>query len=195
MQKERAAKKGALVKFGQKKKKTESSTKKQPKRAGKVRTESRIRFGIGGKIMSVSLIPVLFIVLLGVFSYQKASNAIIENYEVSTFNTITKISEYYDLYFKNAEQISLDLYVDNNITKYYSAYFQNDPTEEVTTLNEIKQEILIKQRSDASITGIHIFSNYGNSYSTFNSIENNQFQNLMESEEGKIISSAGGQTV
>ncbi|MDD2968038.1 MAG: methyl-accepting chemotaxis protein [Lachnospiraceae bacterium] len=195
MQKERAAKKGALVKFGQKKKKTESSAKKQPKRAGKVRTESRIRFGIGGKIMSVSLIPVLFIVLLGVFSYQKASNAIIENYEVSTFNTITKISEYYDLYFKNAEQISLDLYVDNNITKYYSAYFQNDPTEEVTTLNEIKQEILIKQRSDASITGIHILSNYGNSYSTFNSIENNQFQNLMESEEGKIISSAGGQAV
>ena len=195
MQKKRAAKNGALVKFGQKALKRKMSTKKESKRTGMIQTEKRIRFGIGGKIMFVSLIPVLFIVLLGVFSYQKASNAIVENYEVSTFNTITKISEYYDLYFKNAEQISLDLYVDNNITKYYSAYYQNDPTEEVTTLNEIKQEILIKQRSDASITGIHILSNYGNSYSTFNSIENNQFQTLVESNEGKLIASAGGQAV
>ena len=195
MQKKRAAKNGALVKFGQKVLKRKMSTKKESKRTGMIQTEKRIRFGIGGKIMFVSLIPVLFIVLLGVFSYQKASNAIVENYEVSTFNTITKISEYYDLYFKNAEQISLDLYVDNNITKYYSAYYQNDPTEEVTTLNEIKQEILIKQRSDASITGIHILSNYGNSYSTFNSIENNQFQTLVESNEGKLIASAGGQAV
>ena len=195
MQKKRAAKNGALVKFGQKALKRKMSTKKESKRTGMIQTEKRIRFGIGGKIMFVSLIPVLFIVLLGVFSYQKASNAIVENYEVSTFNTITKISEYYDLYFKNAEQISLDLYVDNNITKYYSAYYQNDPTEEVTTLNEIKQEILIKQRSDASITGIHILSNYGNSYSTFNSIENNQFQTLLESNEGKLIASAGGQAV
>lgn len=195
MQKKRAAKNGALVKFGQKVLKRKMSTKKESKRTGMIQTEKRIRFGIGGKIMFVSLIPVLFIVLLGVFSYQKASNAIVENYEVSTFNTITKISEYYDLYFKNAEQISLDLYVDNNITKYYSAYYQNDPTEEVTTLNEIKQEILIKQRSDASITGIHILSNYGNSYSTFNSIENNQFQTLLESNEGKLIASAGGQAV
>ena len=133
MQKKRAAKNGALVKFGQKVLKRKMSTKKESKRTGMIQTEKRIRFGIGGKIMFVSLIPVLFIVLLGVFSYQKASNAIVENYEVSTFNTITKISEYYDLYFKNAEQISLDLYVDNNITKYYSAYYQNDPTEEVTT--------------------------------------------------------------
>ena len=195
MQKKRAAKNGALVKFGQKALKRKMSTKKESKRTGMIQTEKRIRFGIGGKIMFVSLIPVLFIVLLGVFSYQKASNAIVENYEVSTFNTITKISEYYDLYFKNAEQISLDLYVDNNITKYYSAYYQNDPTEEVTTLNEIKLEILIKQRSDASITGIHILSNYGNSYSTFNSIENNQFQTLVESNEGKLIASAGGQAV
>ena len=195
MQKKRAAKNGALVKFGQKALKRKMSTKKESKRTGMIQTEKRIRFGIGGKIMFVSLIPVLFIVLLGVFSYQKASNAIVGNYEVSTFNTITKVSEYYDLYFKNAEQISLDLYVDNNITKYYSAYYQNDPTEEVTTLNEIKQEILIKQRSDASITGIHILSNYGNSYSTFNSIENNQFQTLVESNEGKLIASAGGQAV
>ena len=202
MKKERAANKGALLKVWQKKVRTKKlqteklGTKKlREKKTGNEKHEKKSLFGIGSKILIVSLIPVLFIVLLGIFSYQKASQAIIGNYETASFNTITKISEYYDLYFKNAEQISLDLYVDNNITKYYSGYYQNNLTEEVTTLNNLKQEILIKQRSDASITGIHIISNYGSSYSTFDSLENGKFKELLETEEGSQISKAGGQAV
>lgn len=161
-------------------------------RAKKGRKTGKVRFGIGAKLVAVCLVPVCFIVLLGVVSYQKASTAIINSYETSTVNTITKASEYYTLFFQTAEQTSLTIYNNDTLIKYYSGYYKVIPTDEASAYNTIKKDISLKQRSDSSISAIHIVSGYGSSYSTKGVLGNGKFEEVAATEEGQKITSGAG---
>jgi len=161
-------------------------------RIGRKHKKEKVRFGIGARLVSVCLVPVMFIVLLGIISYQKASTAIINSYETSSVNTITKASEYYTLYFQTAEQTSLTIYNNDTLTKYYSGYYKVIPTDEAAAYNSIKKDVALKQRSDSSISAIHIVSRYGSSYSTGAVLGNEKFDEVAATEEGqKIIEGAG----
>lgn len=166
--------------------------KKEKKDTKKIQ---KVRFGIGAKLIAVCLVPVLFIVILGVISYQKASTAIISSYETSSVNTITKASEYYTLYFQTAEQTSLTIYNNDTLTKYYSGYYKVIPTDEAAAYNTIKKDVALKQRSDSSISGIHIVSGYGSSYSTGGILGNGKFDEIASTEEGKAIIAGAGTPV
>ncbi|MDD2973351.1 MAG: methyl-accepting chemotaxis protein [Lachnospiraceae bacterium] len=177
---------------------SEGESQKSVRGAKENRKEGRkkkIRFGIGAKLIAVCLVPVLFIVLLGVISYQKASTAIISSYETSSANTITKASEYYSLYFQTAEQTSLTIYNNDTLSKYYSGYYKVLPVEEAGAYNTIKKDVSLKQRSDSSISGIHIISGYGSSYSTGGVLNNDQFEAATATEDGQAIIAGAGTPV
>lgn len=179
-----------------KKKPNEGKVSKRSKREKVTKNKGKkLRFGIGAKLILVCLVPVLFIVLLGIFSYQKASSAIINSYETSSFNTITKASEYYSLYFQTAEQTSLTVYNHDTLVKYYSGYYKLIPSDEAAAYNTIKKDVALKQRSDSSISGIHIISDYGSSYSTGGVIGNGKFADLVDTNEGKEIIAEDGTPV
>lgn len=159
---------------------------------GNININKKVKFGIGLKLMFVCMVPVLFIILLGIFSYKKASNAIINSYEISSFNTITKASEYYTLYFQTAEQASLTIYNDDTLIKYYSGYYKLIPVEESAAYSTIKKNVALKQRSDSSISAVHIISDYGSSYSTAGALGNGKFVDVAATEDGaKILAGTG----
>lgn len=155
----------------------------------------RYRRGLREKILFVGLIPVLFIILLGIFSYREASKAIIKNYEEAMYNTIIKTSEYYNLYLEKADQTLLDIYGDDEISKYYYGYYKNRPSEEKAAYAGIRTYIATRQRQDSSLAAIHLISDYGKSYSTKASISDGQFANLKDCEEGRRISAGAGNQV
>lgn len=180
------------------KKESKKINKKEVKtdnQKGKTSGTKKVRFGIGAKLVLVCFVPVMFIVLLGVVSYQKASTAIVSSYETSSFNTITKASEYYTLYFQNAEQTSLTIYNDDVLAKYYSGYFKLIPVEEASSYSTIKKNVALKQRSDASISAVHIISDYGSSYSTMGKLTNGKFKDMAATEDGKKILEGSGKAV
>ncbi len=56
--------------------------------------KAKVKFGILFKLILGFLIPVAFIVLLGIISYKKASEGLVTNYEQSTDNTIAMATSY-----------------------------------------------------------------------------------------------------
>ncbi len=84
------------------------------------------RLGIRTKLISAFLVPVIFIVILGVRSYSIASDIIIENYETSTDNTINLIANYYDLVLSTIETTAYDIVADDTLVKYFDGKFENN---------------------------------------------------------------------
>lgn len=163
----------------------------------KKKEKSKRGFGIGlrEKILFAGLVPVLFIILLGVSSYKEASKAIIKNYEEAMYNTIVKISEYYSLYLDNGDQTLLDLYGNDDIVNYCSGYYANKPSEEKAVYAKIKTYLSAKQRQNSSLAAIHLISDYGSSYSTESTIPDGIFPEMRESEEGQQICDGKGNQV
>ncbi|MDD6201434.1 MAG: methyl-accepting chemotaxis protein [Lachnospiraceae bacterium] len=155
---------------------------KAPKTPKPSKKGKRIGLGIRSKLILTSLVPVVFIVLLGCFSYQKAADAIVGNYKVSTHNTITKAGEYYTLLFNNLDSTNYAFYNQEDMINYYSGGLKKEPTIEVTTyknlLNQIKKEAI----SNNMISSINVVANYGTSISTKGNVGADYFEKLSSSE-------------
>lgn len=156
---------------------------------------ARRHLGIGAKLLAISMVPVAFIVLLGILSYQKASKAIVSSYETATYNTIKKTGEYYGLMLKTVEQTSLSIYNDENVIKYFSGSYKTKPTDEAKVYVDIKNSIVSQARSNEFLSGITIISEYGNSIASSGNVTNQQLSAFLESEEGVLIKNGNGKPV
>ncbi|MDF2905880.1 MAG: hypothetical protein K0R34_1201 [Herbinix sp.] len=117
--------------------------------------------GITFKLICVFILPVLFLILLGVISYQLASKGLIKNFETSGMVSLEMMSEYYELGLDNIANKAITLTSDETITKYYSGYYAGDPTEEASRKREAEKKILAIDAADEFICDIYMFSDYG----------------------------------
>jgi methyl-accepting chemotaxis protein len=85
---------------------------------------------IKSQLISAFLIPVAFIIILGVVSNQKASKGMIENYESNSRVSLDMMGEYYELGLSNIASKATQLATDEVVSRYYSKYYAKDPTEE-----------------------------------------------------------------
>lgn len=121
------------------------------KRAGKV-----IIFGIRNKIIICFLVPILFMILLGVISYQKAADGMSGSFRESTQQTINMATEYIDVSNSFIEAEGLKYVVDSDLGKYYLGLYDNDPTRKRTLLDQVKTRILASQVGNDYISNIYI---------------------------------------
>lgn len=121
------------------------------KRAGKV-----IIFGIRNKIIICFLVPILFMILLGVISYRKAADGMSGSFRESTQQTINMATEYIDVSNSFIEAEGLKYVVDSDLGKYYLGLYDNDPTRKRTLLDQVKTRILASQVGNDYISNIYI---------------------------------------
>ena len=152
------------------------------KKADKKTRSQRTVLGIRSKLILTSLVPVLFIVLLGSFSYRKAADAIASNYKVSTHNTITKAGEYYTLLFENLDNTNYTFYNQNDLINYYAGALKKDATKEVTAYKNIKNQVDKEIISNNRVASISIVGTYGTSISSLGKIGDEYFFQLGSSE-------------
>ncbi len=143
--------------------------------------KSLLVLGIREKLILTSLIPIMFIILLGTFSYKKSADAIVENYKVSTQNAITKTGEYFELLFQNMDDTNYAFYNQDDLVDYYSGNFKNDATKEVTTykymVNRFKQEVI----GNEMLSSINVVGTRGNSIATDGEIGSDVFETIAQS--------------
>lgn len=151
--------------------------------------------GIRSKLILTSLVPVLFIVLLGSFSYRKAADAIVSNYKISTHNTITKAGEYYTLLFENLDNTNCTFYNQSDLVEYYSGSLKKDATKEVTAYKSLKNRVDKEKISNGRIAAISIAGNYGTSISTAGKIGTEYFSQLGDSEVMEYINASPTKSV
>ncbi len=141
-----------------------------------------LALGIREKLILVSLVPIVFIVLLGSISYFKSADAIGENYEISMNNAIIKTGEYFTLLFGNLDDVNYSFYNQDDLIGYYSGTYKNDPTAEVTAykglMNRVKKEAI----GNDTVSSINIIGSSGNSISTAGNIGADVFGKMQESD-------------
>ena len=144
--------------------------------------KSKVVLGIREKLILVSLVPIIFIVLLGSISYSKSADAIGDNYEISMNNAIIKTGEYFTLLFGNIDDVNYSFYNQDDLIGYYSGTYKNDPTAEVTAykglMNRVKKEAI----GNDTVSSINIIGSSGNSISTAGNIGGDVFEKMQDSD-------------
>lgn len=128
---------------------------------------------IGFKLFIGFLLPILCIIFLGFVSYQKASEAIINNYEQSIENTLIKTGDYLNLGLQSV--VSSASQLSDNELLY--------DIEEYSNYGRIYQEMIVRVTSNEFISAIHVFHNSGAGVSTLGNINNDFYQGFLNSHE------------
>ncbi len=157
----------------------------------KILVEENSRFGgIRVKLIGAFLIPVALIVLLGILSYSRASDAIISNYESATRNTVEKTAEYYTLMMQGIDTKSQKLAGDNIVRSYYNGDYKASSGKEADSYGTINRNVLSEKTSDSNINLISVLAPYGKCLTTNGVIGQDTYGKFVETEEGKQIVNA-----
>lgn len=120
-------------------------------------------FSIRNKIVICFLVPILFMIVLGMMSYQKAASGMRVTFEESTQQTINMGTEYIDVSNSFIEAEALKYVVDSDLGKYFLGVYDNDPVKRRSLIDGVKTEILASQVGNSFISNIYIITESANS--------------------------------
>lgn len=133
--------------------------------------KSRIDFQALGEIVKTQkirtvivgsfLVPVIFIVVLGVASYQKASDTIISNYEESAVSTISAESLYFSLLCESVSSKTTEMVQDATMTSYYELYFDGSDAETMEMIKTNKENLRHMAKSASYLNDYFIVTDRG----------------------------------
>ncbi len=120
-------------------------------------TEKRILiFGIRNKIIVCFLVPILFMILLGAVSYQKAALGMNEAFRESTQQTIGMASEYIDLSNSYIEAEALKYVIDSDLARYFMKLYDGDLSKIRSLTDSTRTRILASQIGNDFVSNIHL---------------------------------------
>ena len=130
------------------------------KSATKVKFVSTLRF----KMITSFLVPVIFIIILGVVSFSKASQGIQSNYEKATVDTINMAGEFLRFGFESVKATAIQYANDDMIGRYFLDI--DDDFEANTNRRAISSSLIAKQVTDEFIEDIYLLSDKVDSITT-----------------------------
>lgn len=127
-----------------------------------IKGSNTIRF----KLIASFLVPIAFLIILGIASFKVAANGIIKNYENAALQTINMTGEYLSFGFNSIEAASIQYSNDDNITKYFSNLYADDKSAFNNSYNYIEGMVSGKKVSDDFFGNIYILSDNVKSITT-----------------------------
>lgn len=113
------------------------------------------------------LVPVFFVILVGIVSYKKAEEGMISNYEISALNTIETQIKYIDFGLSLIRGDSVQLKLDQELQSLVGGTYNNDASKAASvyskavstlkvksTLNKFIQNLYIVPKSNVGIMGV-----------------------------------------
>jgi Methyl-accepting chemotaxis protein len=122
---------------------------------------SSLRF----KLIGGFLIPIIFIILLGIVSFQKAAYGIRSNYEKTTSQVLNMTGNYINFGIRSIDGTAIEYINDKSLVKYFLNQYK-DGTEKEAVQNTIKSSIITKSSADEFIENIYFISDIVDSLST-----------------------------
>lgn len=124
-------------------------------------------FGIRNKIIVCFLVPILFMIVIGISAYEKAAEGMSEKFTDSTTQTINMATEYVDMSCSFIESEGTKYAFDKDLSKYYIGLYNDDPINKMKVMENTRMDILASQTSNAFINNIHLITKEGiNLFST-----------------------------
>lgn len=150
---------------------------------------SKIRIQV--KLIGAFLIPVGFIILLGIISFSKASNALISNYKTSTLSNMNNMASYIDLGLEQVAEKSTLLNTNSTLKNYYSSSYSNNVIGEQRKYKELQEFVFANILSANIIKNIYIFGEYGNGILTHGSANASLYKDFIKEKEGEAFVQSG----
>lgn len=118
-------------------------------------------FSIRNKIILCFLVPIIFMVIVGISAYQKAAEGMSEKFTDSTTQTINMAMEYVDMSCSFIEAEGTTYAFDQDLTKYYIGLLDDNPLNKANLMSSTKTDITASKTSNNFINNIHIITKDG----------------------------------
>ncbi len=130
-------------------------------------------FSIRNKIVVCFLVPVIFMIIIGVAAYQKASDGMKEKFEASTMETVKMATQYIDMSCDFIKTEGTKYAFTSDLSKYSLGLLESDPVEKSVLINNLQKELLNSQVLNPFISNIHIVTSDGVRLITTETTSNN----------------------
>lgn len=139
---------------------TEVKAKPSKKKLFSKKSSKKKRFTLNMSIKVQLLvgftIPVIFVILVGIVSYNKAEQGMISNYEISAQNTIDTQMEYLDFGFSLIRSDMVQIKLDQELQSLVGGTYANDASKYSSTWNRNSSNLTSKSTLNQFINNIYI---------------------------------------
>ena len=153
------------------------------KKKNKIPVWRRIRF----KLICSFLIPVVFIIALGVVSYQKATTQIIATYEESVEQTMSMMNQYLSLAFDTVQSNYKGYLSDEELQMYFKGLYDDQKEKLVSIPNTYKTTFNGDVTADALVSNVYMISDKKAPLTTSNTKEEKLMSTFIASTEGQLM--------
>ncbi len=117
-------------------------------------------FSIRNKILVCFLVPLGFMIIIGISAYTKAESGMSQKYQESTLQTVKMATEYVDMICKFIEAEGMKYAFDKDLNKYFKGILTDSiATRDMTS--RIQSDLLSSQTVNPFISYIHIINEEG----------------------------------
>ena len=96
-------------------------------------------FSIRNKIVVCFLVPIVFMIIIGVAAYQKAAGGMTDKFEDSTTETVKMATQYIDMSCNFIKSEGTNYAFDSDLSKYSLGLFEKDPIGKSEVVNGTKE--------------------------------------------------------
>lgn len=138
-----------------------SAEKKQKAPKHKKSGKSSKLLSIRNKIVVCFLVPIVFMVIIGVSAYQKSAEGLSEKFTDSTLQTMRMATENLNMSCDFIRSEGLKYAYDDDLRKYFLGMFEDNPVDKLNFLTSTKSNLLSVQTSNPFISHMHIIPKKG----------------------------------
>lgn len=138
-----------------------SAEKKQKAPKQKKSGKSSKLLSIRNKIVVCFLVPIMFMVIIGVSAYQKSAEGLSEKFTDSTLQTMRMATENLNMSCDFIRSEGLKYAYDDDLRKYFLGMFEDNPVDKLNFLTSTKSNLLSVQTSNPFISHMHIIPKKG----------------------------------
>ena len=138
-----------------------SAEKKQKAPKQKKSGKSSKLLSIRNKIVVCFLVPIVFMVIIGVSAYQKSAEGLSEKFTDSTLQTMRMATENLNMSCDFIRSEGLKYAYDDDLRKYFLGMFEDNPVDKLNFLTSTKSNLLSVQPSNPFISHMHIIPKKG----------------------------------
>ncbi len=143
----------------------------------------RIRF----KLIAAFLIPILFIIILGLVSYQKASGQIVASYETSVDQTMGMMNQYLSLAFDTVQTKYKEYLADDDLKQFYKGLLNSDTVKHSYMPKEYGDTFGKAVTGDALISNIYFLSDTQASITSSQTTAEKLYSAYLETPQGQMV--------
>ena len=138
-----------------------SAEKKQKAPKQKKSGKSSKLLSIRNKIVVCFLVPIVFMMIIGVSAYQKSAEGLSEKFTDSTLQTMRMATENLNMSCDFIRSEGLKYAYDDDLRKYFLGMFEDNPVDKLNFLTSTKSNLLSVQTSNPFISHMHIIPKKG----------------------------------